>query len=221
MQNELSSLDKRPLRRIAIYTLAVIGIWTIYCFLIVASAFFAVPSVRAVARVTIVLIPALLFYWGERGERPFLDYFLLRDNWLRGVLIGGGFAILYFSVDWFLNFEARMSAFHIPTGFAIWFNFIVGSPFAEELFFRGVLLQELRKLLGAAWATIISAIAFTLLHLPQWLILDNLAAAETVSLSMSIFSYGIIFALLMITTKSLWGALLPHWINNFILLAIE
>jgi membrane protease YdiL (CAAX protease family) len=177
--------------------------------------------VRAIARVFIVLIPALIFYLMGNREKSIVDYFLLRENWVRGAILGGGIAILYFSIDWFVNFDVRQGTFHFPLGFSIWFNFILGSPLAEEAFFRGVLLQELRMIMGTIWATIVTSFAFALLHLPQWLILDKLFGAELLSLFVTILIYGIIFALFVNLTRSLWASLLPHWINNFILLAIS
>ena len=203
------------------YTLIVIGFWTIWCFLMaVWPQIFALPAVRAIARVSIVFIPAVTFYFMGNREKPIYDYFLLRDHWVKGVVVGVGFAILYFSIFLWRNVDFGQSAFHLPVGFSIWFNFIVGSPFAEEIFFRGLLLQELKTVMGTTKATLLSAFAFGLLHLPQWLILDNLHGVELLSLFITIFTYGIIFALLVNLTKSLWAALIPHWINNFILLAI-
>lgn len=220
MVNDKQSDD--AFARCGLYTIAVIGLWTIWCLLMVTwPHIFALSAVRAIARVFIVLIPAVLFYLMGNREKLLFDYFLLRENWVRGVILGGGIAILYFSVDWLFHLDARQSSFHFPIGFSIWFNFILGSPFAEEAFFRGVLLQELRAIMGTTWATVVSAFAFALLHLPQWLILDKLAGAELLSLSVTIFTYGIIFAIFVNLTRSLWASLLPHWINNFILLAIS
>lgn len=208
--------------RIGKYTIAVIGLWTGWCLLMLTwPQIFGLSAVRAIARVSVVLIPSVIFYLTGNHEKPIYDYFSFRKNWLRGVLIGGGFAILYFTLYWWGNFESEQSAFQFPIGFSIWFNFILGSPFAEEVFFRGLLLQELRTILGSTWATFTSAFAFALLHLPQWLILENQSGVELLSLFGTIFVYGIIFAILVNLTRSLWASLLPHWINNFILLAIS
>lgn len=207
--------------RSGIYTLAVIGFWTIWCLLMVKwPQIFALPPVRAIARVSIVFVPAIVFYLTGNHENSIFDYFLLRENWVRGVILGGGIAILYFSIYWLVNLDAQQTAFHFPIGFSIWINFILGSPLAEEAFFRGVLLQELRTIMGTTWATVVSAFAFALLHLPQWLILDNLFGVELLSLFLTIFTYGIVFAFFVNLTRSLWASLFPHWINNFILQAL-
>ncbi len=216
--------DKRieygSLTRCGLYTVAVIGSWTLWCLLMATwPQFFAISTVRAIARVSIIFIPAVVFYLMGNREKSIFDYFLLRENWVRAVILGSSIAILYFSIGWLVNTER--SSFHFPMEFSIWFNFILGSPLAEEMFFRGVLLQELRAVIGTSWATLVSAFAFALLHLPQWLILDNLFGVELLSLFVTIFAYGIIFALFVNSTRSLWASLFPHWINNFILLAMS
>lgn len=206
--------------RPGLYTLIVIGLWTLWCFLILKGPpWFALPAVRALARVGIVLVPALVFYWTGGRERSAPDYFMLRDHWLRGALVGGAFGLIYFSVYFGPSFVADPGAAHVPMGAAIWFNYIVGSPFAEEMFFRGVLWQELGRRLGVLGATIVSAVAFALLHLPQWLLLEQRTLPELGSQLVSIFIYGVVFAMLVHMTRSLWAALVPHWLNNFILLA--
>jgi len=203
------------------YTAAVVGGWTIWCCLMVAwPHVFGLPGIRAIARVSIVLLPALAFYLTGNREKSMLDYFQLREYWKRGVIVGAGVAILYFSIAWEARSDGGQITFHFPAGFAIWFNFILGSPLAEEAFFRGVLLQELQTRLGSTWAILLSAGAFALLHLPQWVILDNLVGADLLSSFTTIFVYGVVFAFLVTRTRSLWASLLPHWINNFILFAL-
>ncbi len=207
--------------RCGVYTLVVIGCWTIWCLLMeVWPQFFAASTIRAIARVSIVFIPAVIFYYLGPREKTFFDYFSLRKNWGRGVIFGGSIAILYFSISRLIGIDASQGSFQFPTGFSVWVNFIIGSPLAEELFFRGVLLQELKAVLGVIRATAMSSFAFALLHLPQWLILENLRGLELLSLFVTIFFYGVIFALFVNLTRSLWSSLLPHWINNFILFAI-
>ncbi len=214
--------DRAPgtmISRSLLYTLAALALWTSWCALMARWPLFATPELRALARVGAVLLPAALFYRRHRRDQPLVDYFRLRERWPRGVLIGAGCAALYFSVAVLVAPAARQAALHIPTDFAAWFNFILGSPLAEELLFRGVLLRELSERLGLALATLASACAFTLLHVPQWTILEHQDGLELLTSSCAIFVYGLLFAVLVSATRSLWASIVPHWINNFILLA--
>ena len=178
---------------------------------------FTIPAIRGIARVSILFVSTVYFYFNGNRDKSILDYYMLRENWKRGVLIGCGIAFLYFGFAWLINNNGNPRSFTFPIGFSLWFNFIIGSPFAEELFFRGLLLQELSTILGPKKAIIVSSFSFALFHLPQWLILDHLIGKEVLSLFVTIFVYGIIFSILVKLTRSLWGSIFPHWINNFIL----
>jgi membrane protease YdiL (CAAX protease family) len=207
--------------RVGKYVFLVVSLWTLWCVAMVLwPAVFAQAVLRALARVSIVLLPALVFYFNQHNKQSLKDYFLLRENGLYGVFIGAGVVLLYFGLRWWGNYPAVYSAFKLPKGFALWLNFIIGSPLAEELFFRGIVFKELQKMMGVSKAAILSALAFGAIHVPQWMLLDDLYGIELMSVFGSIFIYGVIFAFLVYFTKSLWAALLPHWINNFILLAI-
>ena len=91
---------------------------------------------------------------------------------------------------------------------------IVGSPFAEEVLYRGVVLRVLSRGMATWQAVLWSAGWFALLHLPWWL-LTRPGAAMIWDMA-GIFIYGVVFAVLVAATRSVWAALLPHWINNLI-----
>lgn len=148
---------------------------------------FAIPALRALVRVSVVFVPALLYHWRGPREQSFGDFIQLRGHWRRGVLVGGGVAVAYFLIGWASGFGSNQTALQIPSGFALWFNFILGSPVAEEAFFRGVLLKELSPVLGTAHAILISTLAFALLHLPQWAILSQQSGLALLSSFATIF----------------------------------
>ncbi len=89
---------------------------------------------------------------------------------------------------------------------------VVLAPIFEELFFRGVLFQYLRSryLLvarGLFEAVVISALAFACLHLGASIL--------------PIFPVGIILALVMHRTNSLWPAIALHFFYNGMILGIS
>lgn len=182
---------------------------------------FAIPEIRAMIRVFIVLIPAMLFYYQHGSAQSFYDYFLLRKHWVYGAVLGTVITCSYFFVVWFFQPHMQSLTFELPSQFYIWFNFIVGSPLVEELFFRGVLFRELDSYWGRWLAILVSSIVFALFHLPQWLFLDGQTGMTLWSSFVSICVYGIIFAMLVTYSKSLWASLSSHWINNLILLSLN
>ncbi|MGE5494445.1 MAG: lysostaphin resistance A-like protein [Burkholderiales bacterium] len=78
---------------------------------------------------------------------------------------------------------------------------------AEEIVFRGYVMSALMRRGGAAWAVLISALVFTLVHIPG----SSLGVAEL----LPIFLLGAMFALYTLRTGSLWGAFGFHAAWNF------
>jgi membrane protease YdiL (CAAX protease family) len=83
---------------------------------------------------------------------------------------------------------------------------VVVAPLAEEIFFRGFLFAGLRERYGWVKAALISAAAFSLLHL------------QPVQ-ALPIFVLGFFFALLYEKSRSLWPAIAMHATINAIGLA--
>jgi membrane protease YdiL (CAAX protease family) len=97
----------------------------------------------------------------------------------------------------------------------------------EEFAFRGVLLAVLRRRWAAPWATIFSAIPFTLWHgviVTRTVALTNLHAdplhviVGLVGAFAAVFVGGILFAVLRLTTGHLAGSIVAHWAFNAALL---
>lgn len=98
------------------------------------------------------------------------------------------------------------------------------APIFEELVFRGVFLSELltwthesgpglRQLRTRYWLSQCGAAAlFTLVHWPYWLSHRGIGAA--LSLSGPIFVTGLVLGFVFAHTRSLWGCMLLHWLNN-------
>jgi membrane protease YdiL (CAAX protease family) len=105
----------------------------------------------------------------------------------------------------------------MPIGFSTWFNYIIGSPLAEEILYRGVLFQYLSQHMTLWRAALLSTAAFTLLHIPVWILLNEFSAPQLMTSVLQIAAYGIVFALLCRFTRSLWAPLTAHWLNNLIL----
>ena len=205
-------------------TVALLGVffttivWTLYVVLMsVAPAPFADENLRALVRVGVVLLPAVVISKTQRNVSAW-DYFRLRKRWLRGTIIGFITSAAYLALV--ALFQMQNPSFELPSGLAIWFNFIVGSPLAEELLYRGMLYAELERVMKPIWAMLISALMFAILHLPVWIIMDQLDIAAIIGNFFQIFAYGLAFAALLRFTRSLWAPLAAHWLNNFVLLSI-
>lgn len=89
-----------------------------------------------------------------------------------------------------------------PAGVVVFFLMVgIGAPIAEELFFRGLVLQSLLKRFGTGWAVLGSSVLFSATHF-QALQFPALAAV------------GAVFALLVVKTGRLGPAILAHMAFN-------
>jgi membrane protease YdiL (CAAX protease family) len=98
----------------------------------------------------------------------------------------------------------------------------------EEIAFRGVLLAVLRRRWAAPWATVLSAVPFTLWHgviVTRTIALTNLQADPRLVIVglagafAAVFVGGILFAALRLATGHLAGSIVAHWAFNAALLA--
>jgi uncharacterized protein len=105
--------------------------------------------------------------------------------------------------------DAFLGTLSLP-GFLVNFFMIALLPaFCEEILFRGVLANLLRKWTGNIhWAVIISALVFAGIHLQFYGFLPR-------------FLLGLMFGYLFFQTGSLWIPIVAHFTNNFLAVLIE
>jgi len=167
---------------------------------------------RGIVRIQALLLPSLLFLF-------FNPEFSQERNPLLPLLVGSliGFAFYLFHVI----ADAIPENATLPTSGAIWLNWIIGSPLVEEVFFRGIVLKQ--ELKSKPWwlAILISAICFTLFHLPSWIIVQHQAPMELLQNASSILVYGIVFGLIYWLSKSIWATFMPHAANNLIAIIVK
>jgi len=146
--------------------------------------------------------------WRELGLRPFESKWLLITitTTLIGIPIIGLVAYLI-QIALGLPLENPQLAFLVPENFS-WIGalliFISGGllvPFAEELFFRGMIYQWLRQKWSPWLANFVSSSLFGLLH-------GDLAIAGAT------FTMGLLLAWIFERSQSLWPAIAIHVINN-------
>ena len=60
-------------------------------------------------------------------------------------------------------------------------------------------------------ATALSSLLFVAIHLPGWFLLSSFTLANAVS----IFVLGVIFAVILTLSRSLWSSIVAHSLNDF------
>lgn len=89
----------------------------------------------------------------------------------------------------------------------------VGIGFSEEIYFRGIILQNWLKNRGKVPAIIVSATLFGVTHL-----MNILGGADLRATILQIFFalfYGIIMAIILIRTNSIWPCIILHFMHDF------
>lgn len=85
---------------------------------------------------------------------------------------------------------------------------VVIAPVAEELLFRGMLTEMLRRHAGAAGAVILSSAVFALMHLQPAVMIDAFLA-------------GLALCYIYFLTRSIYACILLHMFNNAIAMSMQ
>ena len=114
-------------------------------------------------------------------------------------------------IETFFGFSGNMPAMPLSNdiGVLILYGITIAiiPPIVEELLFRGMILQSLRKY-GDGFAIVVSAMLFGLYH------------GNFVQMVFA-FIAGLVMALVVVRTGSLWNSIIIHFINNSISFGIE
>ena len=160
-------------------------------------------------RVTIWVAP--VFWYLRKVDRvePF-EYLRLRQHWRRGVVVG----VLFSAVNFALT-AWRFGLPHLDHAYVTWNSILNASilvGFFEEVPFRGFMLQKLEEKSKFWTAAVISSVLFVGIHLPGWVLLGRLSAANVAF----IFAFGMVMAVLFRYTRSLWASIVAHSLNDCI-----
>ena len=132
--------------------------------------------------------------WAEIGLRP------LPHGWLiRAAVV----AVIAFVLASLVNLGVQSLMAEPPRNPQLDLIAPVGAivPFAEELFFRGLVYGWLRQRLSVWWAAAISGLGFAVLHGVWWLI-------------PALLLLGVVLALVYERSGSIWAAAITHGLFN-------
>jgi len=127
-----------------------------------------------------------------------------------------------------INLQAFLSKKTIHLVFDISFPFLLSitlGPISEELFHRGLLQTKLEKLFGETKGILLSALLFSLIHIPKILFASEYVFISLPSLPFltnpfvtlfSFFVLGMLFGYVYHDTKSVYYAIATHAIVNLV-----
>ena len=105
-------------------------------------------------------------------------------------------------------------SFKFELSFDDYLNTFLIAGLAEEILFRGLILQELNKKITFWKSNVITAILFLVVHYPIW-IYNNIIFHY--GSHVYVFFIGLLFGFVYKKTSSLWSVVILHAFHNFIL----
>jgi len=176
------------------------------------SLFFAILT----ALTSIISFGTVLLIGFIKAKRKFNEIFKFNNVsgflWISTIVFMIGFVIISSELDNLLNYILPMPEIFRDVFTALMFDqiFIVGiivigviPAFTEELFFRGLILDGLRKNYSGRKAIIISSLLFGIVHLNPWQFL-------------SAFIIGLFAAWISINSNSILLCIYIHLFNNLL-----
>ncbi|MBT2757518.1 CPBP family intramembrane metalloprotease [Mesobacillus foraminis] len=203
--------------RKAVYLLVFFFVWSlkelwlieyIYMFGDIRS-----PLLEAFVKSVIWIVPVwLLIKYSLRAD-PVI-YLKLNEKVKSGLLwgialsllLGGGLILEAFIFD--------NAAFHFSLSFDDYLNTFIMAGLAEEIVFRGLILQEINKRMAFWKANGITALLFLVIHYPIWIYNDLFHHYGS---HLYVFCIGLLFGNIFKKTGSLWAVILIHGSHNFFL----
>lgn len=175
------------------------------------AAQFGIAQFNAVSyAVTMSLtLGGYLFYRARRGGPRGIGRFSSRG--MNPVLLLWGVLFLLSASVVLEPLLALLPAVPNVYGRGVWavLTLVVMAPLFEEVIFRGVLLESLRRRYGVIAALLLSSLIFGLVHLHP-------------TIAVNAFFMGLILGFFYLATESLWASVFLHAVNNgisYVLLA--
>ncbi|MFO0891033.1 MAG: CPBP family intramembrane glutamic endopeptidase [Isosphaeraceae bacterium] len=199
-----------------VYSIMLFGAWTLY----LAVGYGRVRSIvggdllHEVIRVAIFVGPAALVVRQRLPEA--VGRMGLRAGLGRGIAVGLAIGLAYGAVALVVGtmIEGRSLPDDIPwaglprAGFSV-------ATLVEEFAFRGVLLQSFLQW-GSARSALVTSALFAAVHIPGWVLLGAMSVQAMAAAFGSIFLLGMILAIVMLRSRSLWTCVIVHAANNLV-----
>ncbi|MED3801279.1 CPBP family intramembrane metalloprotease [Lysinibacillus xylanilyticus] len=115
---------------------------------------------------------------------------------------------LYFAFETYI---INQQSFQLSLSIDDYLNGFLMAGIAEEIVFRGLILQEINKKMAFWKANIITALLFLVIHYPVWIYNEIFFHFGT---HVYIFILGLLFGFAYKKTGSLWSVIIFHTLHN-------
>ncbi|MFJ3387708.1 MULTISPECIES: lysostaphin resistance A-like protein [unclassified Lysinibacillus] len=116
---------------------------------------------------------------------------------------------LYFAFE---TYMINQQSFQFSLSIDDYLNGFLMAGNAEEIVFRGLILQEINKKMAFWKANVMTALLFLVIHYPVWIYNEKFFHFGT---HVYVFILGLLFVLVYKKTGSLWSVIILHALHNF------
>jgi len=166
---------------------------------------------EALVKGLIWIVPTWLYIKYYLHTNPF-EYLRVNVNVKIGIFWGVVLSLLIGLYFAFETYIINQQSFQFSLSIDDYLNGILMAGIAEEIVFRGLILQEINKKMAFWKANIITALLFLVIHYPVWIYNEIFFHFGT---HVYIFILGILFGFVYKKTGSLWSVIILHVLHNF------
>lgn len=190
---------------------SVLWVWGVYPWAVrrLGDTTLAFALINLAFRFAIWVLPVFWYLRVVDRVDPF-EYLRLRLRWRRGVAVGILVSLVNFALAAWRYGSPHWHPAAITWNSVLSTSILIG--FFEEIPFRGFMLQKLEESFGFWMAAVISSVLFVGIHVPGWILLGMMNASNLAFA----FLFGMIMAVLLRYTRSLWAPVVAHSLNDFI-----
>ncbi|MFJ8099457.1 lysostaphin resistance A-like protein [Lysinibacillus sp. NPDC096212] len=169
------------------------------------------PLLEALVKGFVWIVPTSLYIKYYLHTNPF-DYLKMNVNVKKGLFWGVILSLLvglYFTSETYI---INQQSFHFSLSFDDYLNGFLMAGLAEEIVFRGLILQEINKKMTFWKANIITALLFLVVHYPIWIYDEKIFHFGT---HLYVLFLGLLFGFVYKKTGSIWSVIILHAFHNF------
>jgi len=169
------------------------------------------PLIEALVKGVVWIFPTWLYIKYYLHNDPF-GYLKMNVNVFKGLFWGVILSLLFAFYFIFQTYIINQQSFQFSLSLDDYLNGFIMAGVAEEIVFRGFILQELDKRLAFWKANIITAVLFLVVHYPIWIYNDIIFQFGS---HLYVFLLGLLFGFVFKKSGSLWAVILLHAVHNF------
>lgn len=171
------------------------------------------PLLESLVKSFIWIVPVWIYVKFHLQSDP-TSYLKMNINVMPGILWGILLSLLLGAGLILEEYLFNGVSFHFSLSFDDYLNTVIMAGLAEEIVFRGLILQEFNKKWTFWKANVVTALLFLVIHYPIWIYNGTFLPFDS---HIYVFFVGILFGFIFKKTGSLWTVIILHAFHNYVL----